>query len=94
MVAKINSRKIQVPLPQKDNTVNILCVFTAGRYPRWLGRSRYRLETRWGVLTRMCPRKMLPVPASEPDWVVSVPLEPRQRTPCSWLDLLVVCGPD
>lgn len=81
MVVKINSRKMQAPLPQKDNAVNIVCVFTVGRHLRWLVRIQYHFETPSGMLVRMCPSEILPVPASEQDWFACSQL--GAQTACS-----------
>lgn len=48
-----------------------LRVFTVGCYLRWLVRIQYCLETHSGMLERLHPSKILPVPASEQDWFAS-----------------------
>ena len=62
---------MQAPLPQQDNAVNIVCIFTVSRYLRRLVGIQYRLETYSGMLGRVCLSKILPVPASEQDWFAS-----------------------
>lgn len=52
MVVKINSRKMQTPLPQKDSAVQNLCVFAV--------RIQHLLETSSGTLVRVCPNKNPP----------------------------------
>jgi len=62
---------MQVPLPWKDDVINIVCVFTVGRSLRRLVRGQYHLKTYSGMLARVRPSEIRPLPVSEQDWFVS-----------------------